>query len=451
MAMEGPDKVGYEFTKYVYIAGTWDPTVQATYGIKGTLYVRVGPSGGAIYQKNDDGYTTNWVINSAIIPASVEVSKDGVSVVSILSNLDFLGPFSVTDAGGGHAEIRFPGDANRIGFWNGTQDFGFSNNLTFNDSLINMSVGANTVNSPYSFAFGDSNTLNSGPSRNHNFVFGDSNVTGATATRYSFIVGSQITIAGNFNNGFGDTHTISGSKNFVTGDNHSVVGSYLTAFGSTNILAGTFGFSYGTNINSDGDYSFCLGDTITQGTGSYINFAFGETLNIDGGSADCFVFGVNCSLTGSRTSTYLFGTNLSSSFDDQFIIGDTNVPDTNDAFQVGIGGANGFQVGKDGLIQMTQGGQRVKIRHVNVGATYNLDSRTDYIVVALSAITFNLPAGVTGQTFIVKNGHGSAMCSVAAFAGDSIEGAASLAMIPSRSYTLVYYALTSTWYITAIA
>lgn len=52
-----------ERSKIYYIAGTWDPTVQATLAPEGSMYLRVGPGGGALYQKLDDGTTTNWVLN----------------------------------------------------------------------------------------------------------------------------------------------------------------------------------------------------------------------------------------------------------------------------------------------------------------------------------------------------------------------------------------------------
>jgi hypothetical protein len=43
------------------ISGTVDPTATAVYAPQGSLYLRTGPSGGVTYQKQDDGLSTNWL------------------------------------------------------------------------------------------------------------------------------------------------------------------------------------------------------------------------------------------------------------------------------------------------------------------------------------------------------------------------------------------------------
>lgn len=53
-----------ERSKIYFTAGTWDPTVTATLAPQGSMYLRIGVSGGNIYQKLDDGKTTNWVLNN---------------------------------------------------------------------------------------------------------------------------------------------------------------------------------------------------------------------------------------------------------------------------------------------------------------------------------------------------------------------------------------------------
>lgn len=42
-------------------SGTADPTAVAQPGNKGSLYLRFGGAGGAVYKKTDDGTSTNWV------------------------------------------------------------------------------------------------------------------------------------------------------------------------------------------------------------------------------------------------------------------------------------------------------------------------------------------------------------------------------------------------------
>lgn len=68
-----------ERSKIYYIAGTWDPTLQATLAPEGSMYLRVGASGGAIYQKLDNGSTTNWVLN--------QTSGGGGGVIPVTQNI----------------------------------------------------------------------------------------------------------------------------------------------------------------------------------------------------------------------------------------------------------------------------------------------------------------------------------------------------------------------------
>ena len=69
-----------------YQAGTHDPSVIASYGVQGTLFIRVGALGGAIYSKLDAGTTTNWQINS--FGAPISMSNLGVPVVGVVANIN---------------------------------------------------------------------------------------------------------------------------------------------------------------------------------------------------------------------------------------------------------------------------------------------------------------------------------------------------------------------------
>jgi hypothetical protein len=68
-----------ERSKIYYIAGSWDPTVQATLAPEGSMYLRVGAGGGALYQKLDNGTTTNWVLN--------QTSGGGGGAIPVTNNI----------------------------------------------------------------------------------------------------------------------------------------------------------------------------------------------------------------------------------------------------------------------------------------------------------------------------------------------------------------------------
>lgn len=48
-----------------YIAVGYDPRTLATSGSKGCMALQVGPNGGNVFVKQDDGITTNWDLLSA--------------------------------------------------------------------------------------------------------------------------------------------------------------------------------------------------------------------------------------------------------------------------------------------------------------------------------------------------------------------------------------------------
>lgn len=71
------------------LTGTADPSSSATDGEKGSLYMRVGGSGGTLYQKQDNGSSTNWSIitgsgfnvNTILVNASGDVLTNGTNVL----------------------------------------------------------------------------------------------------------------------------------------------------------------------------------------------------------------------------------------------------------------------------------------------------------------------------------------------------------------------------------
>jgi len=93
--MFGPNNIQNTKTgALLYMAGTNDPTVIATDAISGTLYVRYSdrtPNPVGLYQKQDDGLTTNWstfpispVITGAISQGSGSPIYNGVSGTTLL-------------------------------------------------------------------------------------------------------------------------------------------------------------------------------------------------------------------------------------------------------------------------------------------------------------------------------------------------------------------------------
>jgi len=55
-----------ERTQRMIISDFHDPSAIATFGQKGMIYIRAGTFGGMVYQKQDDGTTTNWTLNASL-------------------------------------------------------------------------------------------------------------------------------------------------------------------------------------------------------------------------------------------------------------------------------------------------------------------------------------------------------------------------------------------------
>lgn len=64
------------------LTGTNDPTVVATNAPQGSLYLRVGVTGGTLYTKQDNGTTTNWTTAQAFDPNTIVVDLAGNVVTS---------------------------------------------------------------------------------------------------------------------------------------------------------------------------------------------------------------------------------------------------------------------------------------------------------------------------------------------------------------------------------
>ena len=96
-----------------YITGEVDPTVVPTFAFKGTVYSRIGANGGAFYQKQDDGNTTNWILNAA------SGGTNGISVNSFANviQLNFDPQFTVDGSVPQIATVSLPKSENTIPYY----------------------------------------------------------------------------------------------------------------------------------------------------------------------------------------------------------------------------------------------------------------------------------------------------------------------------------------------
>lgn len=64
------DNVGTDRVRFYVTGGVEDPSVIPTEAFKGTLYIQVGDGGGRLFQKQDDGATTNWNVIAGSSPST---------------------------------------------------------------------------------------------------------------------------------------------------------------------------------------------------------------------------------------------------------------------------------------------------------------------------------------------------------------------------------------------
>lgn len=88
-----------------FIKGTVDPTITAINALQGTLYVRGGGAGGTVYQKQDDGLTTNWTKLSTGAAAVTTTSvNNAASPYTILTTDQFI----LCDTSTGPIQLNLP-------------------------------------------------------------------------------------------------------------------------------------------------------------------------------------------------------------------------------------------------------------------------------------------------------------------------------------------------------
>lgn len=134
-----------ETSKDFFIAGENDPQLVPTFALRGTVYARIGANGGAFYQKQDDGETTNWILNAVV---GGVITVDGFPNIN---TLNFSSSFVVTNPGAGIADVAFIQGENTIPYYpdgGGTdQDVAVSDEdniqLRFLEKIFGLSNGSN--------------------------------------------------------------------------------------------------------------------------------------------------------------------------------------------------------------------------------------------------------------------------------------------------------------------
>jgi len=71
-----------------YQVGIDDPTKKETFAPKGAVYIRAGDLGGALYQKQDEGASTNWKLVGAL---EVDLGEGAVDLNAIISKKENIG------------------------------------------------------------------------------------------------------------------------------------------------------------------------------------------------------------------------------------------------------------------------------------------------------------------------------------------------------------------------
>jgi hypothetical protein len=120
------------------------------------------------------------------------------------------------------------------------------------------------------------------------------------------------------------------------------------------------------------------------------------------------------------------------------------------------GPAASFQINNTGVLKVTAGtgitvsGNTGNVTISATGATVintrgtatssNITASDDYVGATASGITLTLPAGITGQSYILKNEAGSGLVTVAATSPDTIDGAATKNMSANASISVVFRA-----------
>jgi hypothetical protein len=391
------------------------------------------------------------------------------------------------------------GDVNTIAFFNAlgvlTDDLQFQ----FHQSLKSMSMGpGNTASGQDSLAIGSNNTA-SGPQSQS---FGNDNIASGN---HSQARGTQNTASGGNSTVEGLNNTSSGQSSHAEGNlstssawaSHAEGESAASAEAAHAEGAGTLASGYASH--SEGSLTISsAGASHAEGGGSQATannaHAEGNSTTASGGASHSegsanIASGISAHSEGDSTvasgnNSHAAGFGTVAHADEQTAVGSFNVPvgtpgtslSTDELFTVGNGvlgtPSTAFAVLRNGTIDahahaivnvvagvnptdaanVSQLSQR--FTRIATATPDTVSATTDYFVgvnVAAAAVV-NLPAGVDGMEYIIKDVSGNALVNnitVVPNGADTIEGAASYLMAANyRGVTLIFK--TGVWYLTSI-
>jgi hypothetical protein len=205
----------------------------------------------------------------------------------------------------------------------------------------------------------------------------------------------------------------------------------------------------GSNINVDGNSVISVAQSLSPTANiTFNNITASDNLNV-GGSLTV--------INGIATTGNISG---SAVFDNGNRVVTSVLPTAN----VGISLSNvvtsgpnaGFRINNTGVLSLVAGtgiavsGSTGNITISATGATvvntkgvntnYTLTGSDNYVGATVGSITLTLPAGIVGQSYILKNEGGSGACTVAATGPDTIDGSATKSLNSNASITVIYRA-----------
>lgn len=373
-----------------------DPSVVATIGKMGQIACNYLT--GTFYKKTDDGISINWQLIT--LGATPTGNPNRVAYFNALGVLSDEAAFQYFE----------------------------NENTCFLGTGHTLTVSTNTV-----VNIGQSNLLD--------------------AVSNSLIAGQALRLTGNVDSclvtggGDGINDTVPAGGTVSRAVLIANVGSIVWGVPGSNVSDSII-FANGSTFSNNNSQS------IFAGSGVYDNISFACFLGGGGNfqnTARSLSVGHFNSIIG-FDNVSLLGDNLLATRSNQTLCGDGYVAEAETLFATGVAGVRVFQVRDDGRVDMNIGGRRDKSRLAPL-AVEAIDPNTDYIVLLNNgaAQTVNLPAGVDGMTYFIKDASGVAGHTINANGADVFEGgAAALVMgAPYRSYQLHFQ--TGVWYILAIS
>lgn len=294
----------------------------------------------------------------------------------------------------------------------------------------------------------------------NSYIGGNAHVT-VGALSDSLMVGREHTFDGNKNQCLigGFQNALDSSVNAVSLDSSLMVGTghILDGAGApfSASSSGIFGDNY--DFRNTVNRSIIAGDgnkagAITQGIiqNSLISgFSLTATTldnsvvcgsqNTVGDASNCLIGGESNVVNG-FSNLLIVGALNTATRNNQIIGGDNMTPNAQALLETGVAGTAMFGVDDDGLLRRDQGGLRVKTR-VDAGDPVAINARTDYMVKCTNGavgVVVNLPAGINGMEYIIKERSVGGALVVTPSGGDTIDGLATLPVANNQSAHLIF-------------